>query len=57
MTWTEALLADEVTDVVSIAGLLTLQADSNADLLSSPPASVSADQFALGEEVALHGAQ
>ena len=45
-------------DVVSIAGLLTLQAlDSNADLLSSPPTSVSADQFALSEEVTLHGAQ
>jgi hypothetical protein len=43
--------AEQPADVVSIAGLLTLQADSNADLLSSPPTPVSADQFALSEEV------
>src|SRR5271165_4632022 len=49
--------AEQPADVVSIAGLLTLQADSNANLLSSPPTSVSADQFALSEEVTLHGAQ
>jgi hypothetical protein len=46
-----------LADVVSIAGLLTVQANSSADLLSSPPTPVSADQFALSEEVTLHGAQ
>ena len=50
--------AEQPADFVSIAGLLTLQAvDSNADILSSPPTPVSADQFALSEEVTFHGAQ
>ena len=50
--------ADQPADVVSIAGLLTFQGvDSNGDLFSSPPTPVSADQFALSEEVTFHGSQ